>query len=835
MKKLRKLSLLLVLELGCMGAAMPGIVETEAADIIVNSFVLKTTGAENVDPKPVKVSSTSYSKQRIDIVERVGTHFTAAFIANGTSQVYEAGASVENDITVNVTKGGVTLNLYYTETGSSTVAFIDHSDRLVHYKTYANGSSLGSNVITEMQTEFATMLPAGYEYDSVTDEVGNAVADDLTVAEDRLFTVNSKKVADYATFDVLVQRDSGVESQRVAFDEIATVTSTAKNFSYWAIGEKIVSYEPEYKFSVYSDTVIKEVCGETVEAKPVVTLQRDNIADEGMANIYEVKYEVPASVELIETGMIFGGATLETATSKVVARRITSNNEFAVTSAAEGEHRAYLIYKEAGELKVIYDDGYGVEQLVFSGDSSTQALSVGSANKELTFSKSGTTITSVTNIYSEGDSTLKIGKSNTSGSINLTSETEINKVVVNAKKYGDDSGKISVQAGTSSAISYYPYEHGFTSNYFILGEGDKGIKISTTTGRVLVNYIELYYAGREAQTTTINTLTLPGVTDIYNDFYLPTSFEGKALTWTSANTDAISISGTKAIVTTPETGKLTVDLTATAEGLEGSKTFKVTLCSAKEAAVAALKTISIAETTIEADTTKVNLPSSVGLATISWASDNESVISSKGVVTHPDSTEDYVSVTLTPTATVGKVSVDGDSIKFMVAKKPEVVGTEITATKMSLNSSYSSHSDEKTTTVDGLGMSYLYLMKNSSNGNSIQMNYNSSTDKNTGITTVKRSSLISTTGTEKAIKKITVNINSATADKNKNKAVLSMCTTGAVEHGVYSGADVYKGVDSAVKQEFSFTEEQNYHYFGLIYGGTSGGALYIDSIVIETY
>ena len=30
MKKLRKLSLLLVLELGCMGAAMPGIVESEA-------------------------------------------------------------------------------------------------------------------------------------------------------------------------------------------------------------------------------------------------------------------------------------------------------------------------------------------------------------------------------------------------------------------------------------------------------------------------------------------------------------------------------------------------------------------------------------------------------------------------------------------------------------------------------------------------------------------------------------------------------------------------------------------------------------------------------------
>ena len=79
MKKLRKLSLLLVLELGCMGAAMPGIVESERADITVNYFVLKTTGVEELNQAILE--STSYSKKTVDIVEKNGTHFTAAFIA----------------------------------------------------------------------------------------------------------------------------------------------------------------------------------------------------------------------------------------------------------------------------------------------------------------------------------------------------------------------------------------------------------------------------------------------------------------------------------------------------------------------------------------------------------------------------------------------------------------------------------------------------------------------------------------------------------------------------------------------------------------------------------
>ncbi|MCI7622590.1 MAG: hypothetical protein MSS73_05555, partial [Bacilli bacterium] len=578
MKKLRKLSLLLVLELGCMGAAMPGIVESEAANITVDYYVLKTTGVEKVDSDTKVIPSNSYSKQKVDITEISGTHFTAAFIASNNSQVYEANASVENDIVVDVPKGGVTVNLYYTATGSSSIAFIDQSDRLVSSKTYANGASLGDGDITEAVNKFEASLPSGYGYGNITDETGNPVSAGLTIDTDRLFTVNSSKIADYASFDVLVQRDSGVTSSRVGFDEIATVTSTAENFSYWAIGEKIVSYENEYSFSVYSDTVIKEVCGEVVEKKPIVTLHRDNIADTGMNNIYEVKYEIPAGFELVETGMIFGGTTLETATSKVVARRITSNNEYSVRSAANGVHRAYLIYRKDGKLNVIYDDGYGVEQIVFNhadntGGSETKLDHTGDPESEgkaaydslidsMVFSHSALDLTSYTNVYLGTDSsTYKFGTSTSTGKITLTSnKKKFNKAVVGAKNWYStktdsyDSSSVDVN-GTYVALNDY------ISGKTIAFDDSNSVDISSKSERINVNYIELYYADRElGPVTDIDSLFLSGSKiGVLNDIVLPKTYGGHPITWTSSNPSVIANDGK---VTPPETGSEEVVLTA---------------------------------------------------------------------------------------------------------------------------------------------------------------------------------------------------------------------------------------------------------------------------------
>ncbi|MDY4155696.1 MAG: immunoglobulin-like domain-containing protein, partial [Bacilli bacterium] len=579
MKKLRKLSLLLVLELGCMGAAMPGIVESEAANITVDYYVLKTTGVQKVEPS-VTIKSNSYSKHKVDIAERSGTHFTAAFIASNNSQVYEANASVENDIFVDVPKGGVTVNLYYTETGSSSVAFIDQSDRLVVAKTYTDGASLGDGDITEAVNKFEANLPSGYGYGNITDERGNPISAGLTIDTDRLFTINSNKIAEYASFDVLVQKDSGVTSSRVGFDEIATVTSTAESFSYWAIGEKIVSYEKEYSFSVYSDTVIKEVCGETVEKKPIVTLHRDNIADTGMNNIYEVKYEIPAGFELVETGMIFGGTTLKTATSKVVARRITSNNEYSVRSAADGVHRAYLIYRKDGKLNVIYDDGYGVEQLVFNNTLQSDGGVASSANvdSQIVTSEAGLTLSGYTNINLGKESTLKMTGTSAESSFIISSATkQIDKVVISAKNYNVTRDECTITVGdvskdlTTDFVSQ-AFSISATQTVNIANNKKTG---SDKKGRALVKYLEVYYADREkSEEINLSGLTLGDLSKVISDITLPTEYEGNAVTWTSSDPSVISETG---VVTLPDTDVAKVTLTATVKGK--SKSFDAVVYS----------------------------------------------------------------------------------------------------------------------------------------------------------------------------------------------------------------------------------------------------------------
>ncbi|MDY5455864.1 MAG: immunoglobulin-like domain-containing protein, partial [Bacilli bacterium] len=595
------------------------------------------------------------------------------FIASNNSEVYEANASVENDIVVDVPKGGVTVNLYYTETGNSSVAFIDQSDRLVVSKTYANGASLSEEVITEAKNKYEANLPSGYEYGNITDETGNPVSAGLKIDTDKLFTVNSKKKADYASFDVLVQRDSGVESSRVAFDEIATVTSTAENFSYWMIGEKIVSYEKEYSFSVYSDTVIKEVCGETVEKKPVVTLHRDNIADKGMANIYEVKYEIPAGFELVETGMIFGGTTLKTATSKVVARRITSNNEYSVKSAADGVHRSYLIYRKDGKLNVIYDDGYGVEQLVFNNTLQSDGGVASSANvdSQIVTSEAGLTLSGYTNINLGKESTLKMTGTSAESSFIISSATkQIDKVVISAKNYNVTRDECTITVGdvskdlTTDFVSQ-AFSISATQTVNIANNKKTG---SDKKGRALVKYLEVYYADREkSEEINLSGLTLGDLSKVISDITLPTEYEGNAVTWTSSDPSVISETG---VVTLPDTDVAKVTLTATVKGK--SKSFDAVVYSYDAYLGEVLTQITVPET-VEDGVTNINLPATVDGVKIFWGTSDSSTITYKGVVTHFELDK---KVTLTATAYIG------DTYGSAIAKKSKEFTVVVAAKKV---------------------------------------------------------------------------------------------------------------------------------------------------------
>ncbi len=461
-----------------MGAAMPNLIEATPAELTINTYELKVGG--EVAPVVSPISSTAYNTETVSIKKRTNVHFTGGFIGN----VYDANAKEGSDYYVNVSEGGTEVNLYYTEDNACTIAIVDESDRLIGHKTIYKNSNLDLEWVDSVLKGFK--CPSGYELDkNVFDELGNKVTDSLEITTDRLFRTKLNKVNNYKSFDVLVEKVSGSEVSKVQLDETITVTSTNPQFSYWMVGDKIVSYQKEYTFSVYSDMVIREVCKGIVTANPVVTLLKDDISDAGLANIYEVKFEVPNDYEFVEAGMIFGGSTLETAVKKVVARRMTGNNEFAVNCDYVGEHRAYLVYREGGKLRVIYDDGYGVEHLVFNNDldeDAAESATLVDINSQLVSSHSSVEVTQADNIALGKDSTLAFGAKSL---LKLTSSKYINKVVVNGKS--EASNYLSIN-GINRNLSTSNKTH-----YFNIGPWNE-VYIACENGNSSIRYIELYYS-----------------------------------------------------------------------------------------------------------------------------------------------------------------------------------------------------------------------------------------------------------------------------------------------------------------------------------------------------
>ena len=468
----------MILELGCMGAAMPNIIEAKPADLTINTYELKVE--VEVAPVVKPISSTAYNTETVVIEERPNVHFTGGFIGN----VYDSKAKEGSNYFVNVSEGGTEVNLYYTEDNACTIAIVDESDRLIGHKTIYKNSNLDLEWVDSVLKGFK--CPSGYELDkNVFDELGNKVTDSVEITSDRVFRTKLNKVNNYKSFDVLVEKVSGSKDYKVQLDETITVTSTDPQFSYWMVGDKIVSYEKEYTFSVYSDMVIREVCKGVVDANPVVTLLKDDISDAGLANIYEVKFEVPGNYKFVEAGMIFGGSTLETAAKKVVARRMTGNNEFAVNCDYVGEHRAYLVYRKDGKLSVIYDDGYGVEHLVFNNDlleDSAESATLVDINSQLVSSHSSIEATQADNIVLGSDSTLAFKEY---GLLKLTSSKYINKVVVNGKS--ENSNYLSIN-GINRYLSTSNKTH-----YFNIGPWNE-VYIACEKGYSSIRYIELYYS-----------------------------------------------------------------------------------------------------------------------------------------------------------------------------------------------------------------------------------------------------------------------------------------------------------------------------------------------------
>ncbi|MEG2640613.1 MAG: hypothetical protein RSA18_03825, partial [Bacilli bacterium] len=195
--------------------------------------------------------------------------------------------------------------------------------------------------------------PYGYSWDGTSISYTKCTATEATVVEAPVQAdfVGSIMVArpvivksNTTTFEVTATgataKVNGNATYTAHYDETVTFTSTSSTFNHWKIGTEIVSYNSELKLTAFAALTAEEVLGGTA-VKAANVYKHDILAlASSNAAVYQVKYELLEGQTFIESGMLFGAKTYETATSKVIARSISADNEYAVTSATAGENCA---------------------------------------------------------------------------------------------------------------------------------------------------------------------------------------------------------------------------------------------------------------------------------------------------------------------------------------------------------------------------------------------------------------------------------------------------------------------------------------------------------------
>ncbi len=179
--------------------------------------------------------------------------------------------------------------------------------------------------------------------------------DKWSIADDALITKLTRAVALYNESDARysVNVGSATVASHKKYGETATVTSGSNNFSYWMVGDDIISYDKSFTFRVYGDITLTEVCEGAKNAEPAVAL-------DAIGESYFLGYTVPAGYQKIEAGILFskdGKPTIGSFHSK--ASEKTGSGQFTAKSSGDGETiaRGYLIFKNTdGSIRVIYAD-----------------------------------------------------------------------------------------------------------------------------------------------------------------------------------------------------------------------------------------------------------------------------------------------------------------------------------------------------------------------------------------------------------------------------------------------------------------------------------------------
>ncbi len=246
------------------------------------------------------------------------------WINNSTKQIISEEATLTLPVTSNAT-----ISAVYAESGNTRYDYFTSTGQRIE-------SSFGR--APEILPEIPELI--GYADGGEWSEDKSYETDDY-VAYAPDYT-NAAPMTFKATID-------GVE-ETVIYDEEITVTANDANFSYWTKGGKLVSLMKSYTFFAWGDEAVEKVCGATVtsnDRKPQVVLFK-------RGNDYMLELVACEDVVVIEKGILFADSGTPTIGSAITKAKSNSDKKQFTASSTYSVARAYLVYRDGDDVKVVY-------------------------------------------------------------------------------------------------------------------------------------------------------------------------------------------------------------------------------------------------------------------------------------------------------------------------------------------------------------------------------------------------------------------------------------------------------------------------------------------------
>ena len=215
----------------------------------------------------------------------------------------------------------------------------------------------------------------GYTFTEwLKDGVGAGLDGTVEVSE------NAEYTAAYARSEekYAVTVSGGTGSGEYRYNDVVTAVANAaeagEKFGYWTKDGAVVSYDATYKFYATGAATVEAVYvseSETVEKKPILVASVSEGLVGGDKVAFFAERDLPEEWEIVETGLLLGQEKkgLELGADGVVkaaARSTEARGQYTVRKGGVGAEdvwygRAYVVYRENGEMKTKYSEVVGNE------------------------------------------------------------------------------------------------------------------------------------------------------------------------------------------------------------------------------------------------------------------------------------------------------------------------------------------------------------------------------------------------------------------------------------------------------------------------------------------